>query len=108
MLSVEAVQDKDIVLEVLPVTIRLVGVEGASVSGVVVPHIKSTYSGLFVDEYQDCTKKQHEIIKILAELIPTRILGDFLQGIFEFNEPTVDLTSAFEMDAQHMPERSFV
>jgi superfamily I DNA/RNA helicase len=60
--------------------------------------IKSTYSGLFVDEYQDCTKKQHEIIKILAELIPTRILGDFLQGIFEFNEPTVDLTSISEMD----------
>jgi hypothetical protein len=60
--------------------------------------IKSTYSGLFVDEYQDCTKKQHEIIKILAELIPTRILGDFLQGIFEFNEPTVDLTSTSEMD----------
>lgn len=60
--------------------------------------IKSTYSGLFVDEYQDCTKKQHKIIKILAELMPTRILGDFLQGIFEFNEPTVDLTSASEMD----------
>ncbi|MFV8343466.1 UvrD-helicase domain-containing protein [Flavobacterium sp. XS2P39] len=60
--------------------------------------IKSTYSGLFVDEYQDCTKKQHEIIKILAELIPTRILGDFLQGIFEFNESTVDLTSASEMN----------
>jgi DNA helicase-2/ATP-dependent DNA helicase PcrA len=60
--------------------------------------IKATYSGLFVDEYQDCTKKQHEIIKILAELIPTRILGDFLQGIFEFNEPTVDLTSTSEMD----------
>lgn len=59
--------------------------------------IKSTYSGLFVDEYQDCTKKQHEIIKILAELMPTRILGDFLQGIFEFNEPTVDLTSISEM-----------
>ncbi|HLO53231.1 MAG TPA: UvrD-helicase domain-containing protein [Saprospiraceae bacterium] len=60
--------------------------------------IKSTYSGLFVDEYQDCTKKQHEIIKILAELIPTRILGDFLQGIFEFNEPLVDLTNTTEMN----------
>jgi len=44
MLSVESVQDKDIVLEVLPVTIRLVGVEGFSVSGVVVPQICATYS----------------------------------------------------------------
>lgn len=60
--------------------------------------IKSTYSGLFVDEYQDCTKKQHEIVKILAELIPTRIFGDFLQGIFEFNEPIVDLTNTTEMN----------
>ena len=51
MLSVESVQDKDIVLEVLPVTIRLVGVEGASVSGVVVPHIKSTYSGWSINGF---------------------------------------------------------
>lgn len=60
--------------------------------------IFSTYSGLFVDEYQDCTKTQHSIIKILAEILPTRLLGDFLQGIFEFNEPTVDLTCSTEMD----------
>ena len=51
MLSVEAVQDKDIVLEVLPVTIRLVGVEGASVSGVVVPYIKATYSGWSINGF---------------------------------------------------------
>ena len=51
MLSVEAVQDKDIVLEVLPVTIRLVGVEGASVSGVVVPPIKATYSGWSINGF---------------------------------------------------------
>lgn len=60
--------------------------------------IKASYSGLFVDEYQDCTKTQHQIIKILADLLPTRLLGDFLQGIFEFNEPTVNLTCTTEMD----------
>ncbi|CAA9202942.1 hypothetical protein FLA105534_04337 [Flavobacterium bizetiae] len=60
--------------------------------------IFSTYSGLFVDEYQDCTKTQHALIKILAEILPTRLLGDFLQGIFEFNEPIVDLTCVAEMD----------
>ena len=45
MLSVEAVQDKDIELEVLPVTVRFVGVVGAYVSGVVVPQIEFIYSG---------------------------------------------------------------
>lgn len=60
--------------------------------------IKASYSGLFVDEYQDCTKTQHQIIKVLADLLPTRLLGDFLQGIFEFNEPTVNLNCMSEMD----------
>jgi DNA helicase-2/ATP-dependent DNA helicase PcrA len=47
--------------------------------------IKSTYSGLFVDEYQDCNIGQHDLIKELACILPTRILGDHLQGIFDFN-----------------------
>ena len=47
--------------------------------------ISSTYSGLFVDEYQDCTIEQHELILSLSSLLPTRILGDQLQGIFDFN-----------------------
>lgn len=67
-------------------------------SRIITEVIFSTYSGLFVDEYQDCTKTQHAIIKILANILPTRLLGDFLQGIFEFNEPIVDLSSDKEMD----------
>lgn len=60
--------------------------------------ILNTYDGLFVDEYQDCTTKQHELILILSELLPTRILGDFLQGIFGFNgENLVNLQSNTEM-----------
>ncbi|WP_108807551.1 UvrD-helicase domain-containing protein [Aquimarina spinulae] len=47
--------------------------------------ISSTYSGLFVDEYQDCTVEQHKLILSLSNLLPTRILGDHLQGIFDFN-----------------------
>lgn len=51
-------------------------------------HVRSivthSYTGLFVDEYQDCTIKQHAIICLLAELIPTHIVGDPLQGIFDF------------------------
>lgn len=46
--------------------------------------ISSSYSGIFVDEYQDCTIEQHRLILTLSELLPTRILGDPLQGIFDF------------------------
>lgn len=60
--------------------------------------VSNTYSGLFVDEYQDCTSKQHDLILLLSELLPTRILGDFLQGIFGFNgESLVDLESEIHM-----------
>jgi superfamily I DNA/RNA helicase len=53
--------------------------------------IQVSYDGLFVDEYQDCTKIQHALIMEMANILPTRILGDPLQGIFDFNGPIVDL-----------------
>ena len=46
----------------------------------------STYSGLYVDEYQDCCLEQHAIILELSAVLPTRVLGDHLQGIFNFGE----------------------
>jgi DNA helicase-2/ATP-dependent DNA helicase PcrA len=46
--------------------------------------VKASYSGIFVDEYQDCNIKQHEVVKALAEILPCRVLGDPLQGIFDF------------------------
>ena len=45
-----------------------------------------SYSGVLVDEYQDCTKEQHEVVVALAEILPTRVLGDPLQGIFDFGQ----------------------
>ena len=56
--------------------------------------ILNSYKGLFVDEYQDCTKSQHEMLMVLSEILPIHILGDSMQGIFGFNEPLVD----FEKD----------
>lgn len=44
-----------------------------------------SYSSLFVDEYQDCTSNQHELILLISSLFPTRFLGDPLQGIFQFD-----------------------
>jgi hypothetical protein len=46
--------------------------------------LKESYSGIYVDEYQDCLKSQHEIIKGLAKILPCRIVGDPLQSIFGF------------------------
>ena len=48
--------------------------------------IRLTYTGLFVDEYQDCTKIQHDFIMALSEILPTHLLGDPLQGIFGFRK----------------------
>jgi hypothetical protein len=54
--------------------------------------VRTSYSGLFVDEYQDCTLSQHKLILALSEILPTHILGDPLQGIFGFNdEQLVDI-----------------
>lgn len=62
------------------------------------PHIldviRLSYSGLFVDEYQDCDETQHKIVMNLGRVLPTHILGDELQGIFGFNSELVD----FERD----------
>lgn len=46
--------------------------------------VKTSFQGVFVDEYQDCTIDQHNMIMRLADLMPTHILGDELQGIFSF------------------------
>lgn len=46
--------------------------------------LSATYDGVFVDEFQDCTESQTQLIMSLAEVLPCRLLGDPLQGIFEF------------------------
>jgi hypothetical protein len=60
--------------------------------------VKLSYAGLFVDEYQDCTVDQHNLILLLSEILPTHILGDPLQGIFDFKgQKLIDLNDAMEM-----------
>ncbi|MCL2721683.1 MAG: ATP-dependent helicase [Treponema sp.] len=60
--------------------------------------IKSSYSRLIVDEYQDCTQKQHQLILSLSNILSTHILGDPLQGIFGFKGSVlVDMESDEEM-----------
>lgn len=46
--------------------------------------IRASYSGAYVDEYQDCTLDQHALVLALGDVLPCRILGDELQSIFRF------------------------
>lgn len=57
---------------------RLIG--GGAVKGV----LESSYSGVFVDEYQDCSVLQHQVVKALSGTIPVCVFGDPLQAIFDF------------------------
>jgi len=51
--------------------------------------MRASYSGVYVDEYQDCSVAQHMLVSTLLDILPCRIVGDPLQGIFDFgdNEP---------------------
>lgn len=46
--------------------------------------IAATYSRLIVDEYQDCSVVQHSLVRHLARVLPTIVLGDPMQAIFGF------------------------
>ena len=48
--------------------------------------IRASYVGVYVDEYQDCSVAQHKIVLKISRDLPTRVLGDPLQGIFDFGE----------------------
>lgn len=44
--------------------------------------LSSSYKGVFVDEYQDCSGTQHAIVKEISKMLPCRIVGDPLQAIY--------------------------
>lgn len=48
--------------------------------------IRASYTGAFIDEYQDCTVSQHGLAVALLNVLPCRIVGDPMQGIFDFGE----------------------
>ena len=55
-----------------------------------IKHLLSiTYEHLIVDEYQDCTLAQHQMVLELAQTLKTHLLGDPLQGIFGFRRQQI-------------------
>jgi DNA helicase-2/ATP-dependent DNA helicase PcrA len=62
-------------------------------SGHITDVIKASYARLLVDEYQDCSCRQHTIVKHAADIIPTCVVGDPMQAIFGFgDDPLADWT----------------
>ena len=55
--------------------------------------------GIYVDEYQDCSIGQHNLVMSLSKLLPTVILGDPMQGIFDFDD-NVNKNSIGEIEIQ--------
>lgn len=53
--------------------------------------LAASYERLFVDEYQDCSIRQHSLVTWLAQSLPTAIVGDPFQSIFGFGgDPLAD------------------
>ncbi|MEQ8654758.1 MAG: UvrD-helicase domain-containing protein [Kiloniellales bacterium] len=46
--------------------------------------LAASYSRLIVDEYQDCSIRQHAVVAYAAKTLPTCVLGDPMQAIFGF------------------------
>jgi DNA helicase-2/ATP-dependent DNA helicase PcrA len=84
-------------LRVQGVAADYVGIRAAALQILLAGHIskviQATYSRVIVDEYQDCGLPQHDIVIALANLLPTAVLGDSLQAIFNFAGPVVDWTT---------------
>lgn len=48
--------------------------------------LTASYERLFVDEYQDCSIRQHCVAAWAAQSLPTAVVGDDLQSIFDFGD----------------------
>lgn len=60
--------------------------------------VRASYDSVLVDEYQDCTRRQHALVLALREVLPVKILGDPLQGIFYFSASDGDAIVDWDTD----------
>ncbi|GLK81823.1 UvrD-helicase domain-containing protein [Methylopila turkensis] len=47
--------------------------------------IAASYARLLVDEYQDCSIRQHAIVYYASAILPACVMGDDMQAIFDFS-----------------------
>jgi hypothetical protein len=62
--------------------------------------VSESYNGVLVDEYQDCSLKQHALVRALSESVPCRGVGDPLQTIFGFRDDPVVPWNLIKTDFQ--------
>ncbi len=48
--------------------------------------IAASYARLLVDEYQDCSIRQHAIVYYASAILPVCVVGDDMQAIFDFGD----------------------
>jgi len=65
--------------------------------------LRASFTHVLVDEYQDCSEDQHELVCTIASAIPaTGIFGDPMQAIFGFNDvPLVVWETAIDRFPRH-------
>lgn len=70
-------------------------------AGHVADVLKASYARLIVDEYQDCSVRQHAVVGYAAQTLPTCVLGDPMQAIFGFGGD--DLATWDEQVCRYFP-----
>lgn len=69
--------------------------------------LRESYSGVYVDEYQDCTLNQSKVVLGLGEILPLRVIGDPMQAIFGFREEeSVDMNGLPGFGFAELPQLS--
>jgi hypothetical protein len=65
-----------------------------------------SYAGFYVDEYQDCTMSQHQMVLRLAQLRPCRVVGDPMQAVFGFekDDPLPDWQEDVASQFERLPD----
>jgi AAA domain-containing protein len=63
--------------------------------------VSASFARLIVDEYQDCSVRQHALVGFASNALPTSVLGDPMQAIFGFGQD--DLARWDETVCKHFP-----
>ena len=66
--------------------------------------LRASYSAVIVDEYQDCTKSQHEMFLAVSNFLPVKVFGDPMQGIFSFDGNLVDWSN---IEFENVPVKTY-
>lgn len=64
--------------------------------------VRRSFSGVYVDEYQDCSELQHQLIMGLDGILGCKIVGDPMQAVFDFSKDGRQETFSFDVRDRHL------